>query len=338
MGRLWTSVSGVIVGALLVWAYLLYRMVASSPSTSHHSPGDKCLVSARVLWAPHVILPSADGAGAVHIESNGLVAAAWLCSRAEAEDYAEARSLPFEPRDAEVISPGIVDTAAHLAEWLEPPGRSYEGFASGTQAAAAGGITTVIDLPAHARPLTTNTAALRRKIDGARGHLHVDVGFWGAALPEGLSDGSIENVLHGGALGLAVVVAASSFVEQPGVVTGSRALTLEELERVIDVAAQTGKPVLVHAEFVSDDDAGLPAGADGMDYASWLATRPMRYAMAFSCLKWLLRPYYTLPLTQISRTLRSDRNPGGKRVRSVHCSPLLQSLESHSHHESTCSG
>ena len=276
MGRLWTSASGVIVGALLVWAYLLYRMVASSPSTSRHSAAEKCLVTPRVLWAPHVVLPNTDGAGAVHVDANGLVGAAWPCSRAEAEDYAEARSLPFEPKDAEVISPGIVDAAAHLAEWLEPPGRSYEGFASGTQAAAAGGVTTVIDLPAHARPLTTNAAALRRKIDGARGHLHVDVGFWGAVPPEELRDDSIESVLSGGALGLAVVVAASSFVEQPGVVTGSRALTLEELETVIDVAARTGKPVLVHAEFVSDDDAGLPAGADGMDYSSWLATRPMR--------------------------------------------------------------
>ena len=58
---------------------------------------------------------------------------------------------------------------------------------------------------------------------------------------------------------------------------GARALTLAELERVIDVAAVSGKPVLVHAEIVSDDDAGLPAGADGMDYASWVATRPITW-------------------------------------------------------------
>ena len=69
----------------------------------------------------------------------------------------------------------------------------------------------------------------------------------------------------------------SQGVEQPGVLPGTRALTLAELEVAIDAASASGKPVLVHAEVVSDDDAGLPAGADGMDHASWLATRPLRW-------------------------------------------------------------
>ena len=53
----------------------------------------------------------------------------------------------------------------------------------------------------------------------------------------------------------------------------SAALTLAELEVAIGAAADAGKPTLIHAEIVADDDAGLPAGKDGMDYASWLATR-----------------------------------------------------------------
>ena len=273
--------SGVILLTLLVWAALLFRMVASSPSapSAHHAP-PLCASTARVMWAPRVVLRqvSPTAPGAVHVNDVGHIVAAWPCSRNEAMDYAEVRGLPLESWEHdEVISPGLVDAAAHLAEWLEPPGRSYEGFSSGTQAAAAGGVTTVVDLPAHARPLTTSTKSLQRKLEATHGRLHVDVGFWGAALPDNLQPDVLQDLLHHGALGLVAVVAASPSVEQPGVLPGTRALTLSELERVVDAAAQSNKPVLVHAEVVSDDDAGLPAGADGMDYASWLATRPLRW-------------------------------------------------------------
>ena len=275
--------SSIVMGALLLWGYLLYQMLSSSHNkVAWHSNAERCpSVPARLLWAPRVVLHGNDGSAAIHINEDGRIAASWPCTRDEAEDYAGIHSLLFEPHVVgDVISPGLVDAAAHLAEWLEPPGRSYEGFSSGTQAAAAGGVTTVIDLPAHARPLTTSGTQLRRKLTAARGTLHVDVGFWAAALPENLhAEGaeSLEGVLESGALGFAVVVAASPYVEQPSVVAGTRALTLEELERVLEAAALSDKPVLVHAEVVSDDEAGLHAGADGMDYASWLATRPMRW-------------------------------------------------------------
>ena len=271
--------SGCILLTLLIWAALLFRMVASSPSapSAHHGP-PPCASTPRVLWAPRVVLHNEVAAAAVHIDEIGHIVAAWPCSRNEAEDYAEVRALTLEAWEHdEVISPGLVDAAAHLAEWLEPPGRSYEGFSSGTQAAAAGGVTTVIDLPAHARPLTTSAASLHRKVEATRGRLHTDVGFWGAALPENVNADALRDLLHHGALGLTAVVAASPSVEQPGVMPGTRALTLAELEVAIDAAAASNKPVLVHAEVVSDDDAGLPAGADGMDYASWLATRPLRW-------------------------------------------------------------
>ena len=274
-----TALSGIICLVLLIWAALLFRMVASSPSapSAHHGP-PPCSSTPRVLWAPRVVLPQDTLPAAVHIDDAGRIVAAWPCSKDEAVNYAEVHGVLLEARDHdEVLSPGIVDAAAHLAEWLEPPGRSYEGFFSGTQAAAAGGVTAVIDLPAHARPLTTTAANLHRKVEATRGRLHVDVGFWGAALPDNLRVEALQELLHHGALGLTAVVAASPSVEQPGVLPGTRALTLAELEVAIDAASASGKPVLVHAEVVSDDDAGLPAGADGMDHASWLATRPLRW-------------------------------------------------------------
>ena len=275
-----TCFISIILVALFLWAALLVRMVASSPSApSPYSKGPPpCESAPRVMWAPRVVLPSGTEPSAIHVAADGKIAKAWPSSREDAEAYAQTRGVSFEPLGfGDVISPGVVDAAAHLAEWLEPPGRSYEGFSSGTQAAAAGGITTVVDLPAHARPLTTTAEHLQRKVEATRGRLHVDVGFWGAALPENLDLAKLSALLRHGALGLTAVVAASPSVEQPGVMPGTRALALPELEVAVAAAAASGKPVLMHAEVVSDDDAGLPAGADGMDYASWLATRPLRW-------------------------------------------------------------
>ena len=79
-----------------------------------------------------------------------------------------------------MLLPGLVDTHVHVNE----PGRTYwEGFASATRAAAAGGITTIIDMPLNSIPPTTNAAALRIKREAAAGRIHVDVGFWGGAVP-----------------------------------------------------------------------------------------------------------------------------------------------------------
>lgn len=203
----------IILVALFLWAVLLVRMVVPSPagtSASSNGGATACSSVARVMWAPRVVLKSGTEPSAVHVDADGRIVAAWPCSKEDAEAYASTRGVTFEPFGfGDVISPGVVDAAAHLAEWLEPPGRSYEGFSSGTQSAAAGGITTVIDLPAHARPLTTTAAHLQRKVEAARGRLHVDVGFWGAALPENVVDGEqLKDLLRHGALGLTAVVAA----------------------------------------------------------------------------------------------------------------------------------
>lgn len=84
-----------------------------------------------------------------------------------------------------VIMPGLVDAHVHLNE----PGRTeWEGFATGTQAAASGGVTTVIDMPLNAIPPTTTIENFNLKIDAAKGQTWVDVGFWGGMVPSNLSD------------------------------------------------------------------------------------------------------------------------------------------------------
>lgn len=192
--------SGCLLCALVIWAALLFRMVTSVPSSSGlHQHVPPCSSTARVLWAPRVVLRHTAEPSAVHIDAVGRVVKAWVCARDQAQDYADLHGMQLEEcAEDEVISPGLVDAAAHLAEWLEPPGRSYEGFASGTQAAAAGGVTTVVDLPANAKPVTTTVARLDRKVDATRGRLHVDVGFWAAALPESLDVAELSAMLTRG--------------------------------------------------------------------------------------------------------------------------------------------
>jgi allantoinase len=86
-----------------------------------------------------------------------------------------------------IVMPGLVDTHVHVNE----PGRTeWEGFATATRAAAAGGVTTIVDMPLNSIPATTTDGALKEKLAAARENLSVDVGFWGGVVPgntEGLA-------------------------------------------------------------------------------------------------------------------------------------------------------
>ena len=84
-----------------------------------------------------------------------------------------------------MLLPGLVDTHVHVNE----PGRTeWEGFATATRAAAAGGVTTIVDMPLNSIPPTTTVAALESKRQVAEGQVRVDVGFWGGAVPGNLPD------------------------------------------------------------------------------------------------------------------------------------------------------
>ena len=84
-----------------------------------------------------------------------------------------------------LVLPGLVDTHVHINE----PGRTeWEGFDTATQAAAAGGITTVVDMPLNCIPVTTTPDALAEKLTSLADKLWVDCGFWGGLVPESLPD------------------------------------------------------------------------------------------------------------------------------------------------------
>jgi allantoinase len=162
--------------------------------------------------------------------------------------------------DNEVLLPGLVDTHVHINE----PGRTeWEGFDTGTRAAAAGGVTTVIDMPLNSIPPTTSVAALALKRDRAAAQAHVDVGFWGGAVPD--NAGELEGLHAAGVFGFKCFLVDSGVPEFPPLdATGLAAATAE--------TARLGALLIVHAE-----DAELIAAAPapgGPAYATYLRSRP----------------------------------------------------------------
>jgi allantoinase len=159
-----------------------------------------------------------------------------------------------------ILLPGLVDTHVHVNE----PGRTeWEGFASATRAAAAGGITTIIDMPLNSVPATVDVPALEVKRKAAAGQCFVDVGFWGGAIPGNRDD---LRSLHGeGVFGFKCFLLDSGVPEFPH-------LGPSELDECLRVLSSFGGLLLVHAE----DGAAIDRApsADGESYRSYLASRP----------------------------------------------------------------
>lgn len=160
--------------------------------------------------------------------------------------------------DDEVLLPGLVDTHVHVNE----PGRTeWEGFASATRAAAAGGVTTIVDMPLNSIPPTTTVAALLDKQSAADGQVFVDVGFWGGAVPGNVPD--LAPLHAAGVFGFKGFLLDSGVEEFPHLDAAGLAAAMAETARL-------GSLLLVHAE---DGDAIAPCD-HGTSYAGFLASRP----------------------------------------------------------------
>jgi allantoinase len=164
----------------------------------------------------------------------------------------------------DVVAPGLVDIHVHINE----PGRTeWEGFATATRAAAAGGVTTVLDMPLNCLPPTVTADALQRKRAAAEGRCHVDVGFWGGAVPERLD--ALEALHAAGVFGFKAFLVDSGVLEYGY-------LTPEQLEDTMATLADLDALTVVHAE-----DAELIAAAayvwnrgDPRAYRTYLRSRP----------------------------------------------------------------
>ncbi|MFE6995581.1 allantoinase AllB [Microbacterium sp. NPDC057659] len=160
----------------------------------------------------------------------------------------------------ETLIPGLVDTHVHVNE----PGRTeWEGFASATRAAAAGGVTTIVDMPLNSIPPTVSVDALNEKRAVARDQVHVDVGFWGGAIPGNTDD--LRPLHDAGVFGFKSFLLHSGVDEFPP-------LDPDELEKDMRELKKFDSVMIVHAEDSrAIDRAPQP---EGDDYGKFLASRP----------------------------------------------------------------
>jgi allantoinase len=176
--------------------------------------------------------------------------------------------VPNQPRGASkqeidigdrVLMPGIVDPHVHLNE----PGRTeWEGFATGTRSAAAGGITTLVDMPLNSTPVTTTADAFDKKAAAAVNQLQVNCGFWGGIIPGNRA--AIEQLIDKGVLGFKAFLTHSGIDEFPNV-------TESDLHKAMPIIARHQLPLLVHCELTNTN---LPTGNDERSYKNYLSSRP----------------------------------------------------------------
>ncbi|HET7226396.1 MAG TPA: allantoinase AllB [Candidatus Eisenbacteria bacterium] len=211
----------------------------------------------RWFSATHAVLPDGVRANVAFGVRDGRIA--------EVRDARDAPdAAPLGARG--VVLPGLVDSHVHVNE----PGRTqWEGFASATRAAAAGGITAIVDMPLNSIPAVTCVAALEAKRAAARGRCHVDVAFWGGVVPG--------NAGELAALAAAGVRGFKAFMSPSGVPEFAH-VSVDDLARALPVIAGLDRPLLVHAELPRHLDAAVArlADADWTLPATWLLSRPAR--------------------------------------------------------------
>ena len=210
------------------------------------------------LRSRHVVTPDGEREAVVLIEGEHIVAV-------KRPDEVSA-DVAVDDLGEVALMPGLVDVHTHLNE----PGRTeWEGFATGTRAAAAGGFTTVVDMPLNCLPETTDVRALESKRDAARGKAMVDYALWGGAV-----DGNQQELEP---LALEGVAGFKCFLIYPGC-DGFTEIDRANLELAVPHIARTGLPLLVHAELAGPIDAAVTrlnaSGADWRKYATYLASRP----------------------------------------------------------------
>jgi allantoinase len=161
------------------------------------------------------------------------------------------------------ILPGVIDPHVHLNE----PGRTeWEGFDTGTRAALAGGITTLVDMPLNSAPVTTSVENLRIKQAATQGQLHTNVGFWGGIVPENAAE--VEPLIAAGVLGFKAFLTHSGIDDFPNA-------TEADLRKVMPLLARHNLPLLVHCELSEDNDEWKKG--DTRSYPNYLASRPKHW-------------------------------------------------------------
>ncbi len=174
----------------------------------------------------------------------------------------DARHVPVEDLGDAVLMPGVIDAHVHINE----PGRTeWEGFDTATRASAAGGVTTLIEMPLNASPVTTTVAAFEQKLAAAAGKLHVNCGFYGGLIPSNLRE--LPALMRAGVFGIKCFLTHSGIDEFPNV-------TESDLLRAMPLIEKTGLPLLVHAELDASHPMTRYFRKNPTRYLAFMKSRP----------------------------------------------------------------
>ena len=201
-----------------------------------------------ILRSRRVVLPEGMGPASIHVRGGRI---------AGVHKDSGPPEVPVTDAGDSIVMPGILDTHVHIND----PGRAdWEGFDTATHAAAAGGVTTVLDMPLNSIPPTTDRKALDKKGEAAAGRIRVDVGFWGGLVPQNTEE--LMPLKAAGVFGYKAFLCPSGVAEFPQV-------TDHDLMQATEKLGET--PLLVHAE-----SSGHLRRWNGPReaYSSYLASRP----------------------------------------------------------------
>lgn len=214
------------------------------------------MTTIRAIRSRRVVTPAAVRAATVHVRDGVIDAISGY------DDIPSAKNI-YDAGES-VVMPGLVDTHVHINE----PGRTeWEGFETATRAAAAGGVTTLIDMPLNSIPATTTAAALETKRTAARKKCWVNVGFWGGVVPN--NAGALRALHRAGVFGFKCFLVPSGVPEFAHV-------TEDDLRAALPILTALDTPLLVHAESPEPiDEATRKLGrSDPATYRTWLLSRP----------------------------------------------------------------
>ncbi len=163
------------------------------------------------------------------------------------------------------IMPGLIDPHVHINE----PGRTqWEGFETATTAAAASGITLLVDMPLNSSPVTTNVTNFKLKLEAAKDKLNVNVGFWGGVIPG--NGNELEDLLKAGVLGLKAFLTHSGIDDFPNA-------ERTDLKNALQILKKYNRPLLVHCELTEDHPGISEHKNNPNDYMSYLRSRPKEW-------------------------------------------------------------
>lgn len=223
----------------------------SSASSSAHPPTAPDLI----VRGNRIVVPEGERAAAIHIRGGRIAA---ITPPMEIP----AGTVVHDAGDS-VVMAGLVDTHVHINE----PGRTeWEGFSTATRAAAAGGVTTLIEMPLNSIPATTTAAGHREKFAATAGKLWVDVGFWGGVVPGNAAE--LRPLWEAGVFGFKCFLVPSGVKEFAHVGES-------DLRSAIPELVSLNAPLLAHSELLGPIAAAAKgiSNSDPRAYSTWLASR-----------------------------------------------------------------